>query len=125
MSARYLYVYDYSKFTVFKDLLNTTKIELFHQNLWDVTNRKPMQILEWVMNCRSASVQTLCSVSDSMLCDNYDGNNMDDISVNTWLEEFLNLFNGLIVQTDQANHFLMSGLWKYSEHIDRCSESLE
>lgn len=69
-----------------------------------------MQILEWVMNCRSASVQTLCSVSDSMLCDNYDGNNMDDISVNTWLEEFLNLLNGLIVQTDQANHFLMSSL---------------
>lgn len=28
MSARYLYVYDYSKFTVFKDLLNTTKIEI-------------------------------------------------------------------------------------------------
>lgn len=60
-----------------------------------------------------------------MLCDNYNGNNMDDISVNTWLEEFLNLLNGLIVQTDQANHFLMSSLWKYSEHIDRCSETLE
>lgn len=125
MSARYLYVYDYSKFTVFKDLLNTTKIEIVPSKSLRRNQQKTHADPRMGYELEECKCATLCSVSDSMLCDNYNGNNMDDISVNTWLEEFLNLLNGLIVQTDQANHFLMSSLWKYSEHIDRCSETLE